>query len=138
MGKTPPICLSLLLCDQVVADASTGKMSILGMFQSVTAAAFPTILPRCAVWIELTNGHGETPVLLRLARATPEDIDGDVLLEIGFTVPFHDPRTVHLHHVSVTGLQLPEEGHYRLGLEAFGLRLFERKIVALRRGAQQP
>ena len=136
MRMSPPICQTLLLCDQVDWDAEADKVTLRGVFRSVTADFFPTSFARCALWIELTGGHGETPIVLQLARITPEDVDGEVLLEVRFTVRFDDPRTVHDHCQNLVALQFPTPGEYRLGLHAFGQVLFERRIDVRRRGDQ--
>ena len=136
MGRPVPICLTLLLCDQVVWDASAGKASLLGTFNSLAAAGFPMVIPRCAFWTELTDGHGETPIVLRLVRVTPEDVDGEVVFEARFTVSFTDPRTIHGHHSSAVGLELREPGEYRLSANAFGQPLLERRLQVSRRGEQ--
>jgi hypothetical protein len=136
MRRSPPICLTLLLCDRVVRDEEPDRVTLRGVFRSVTADYFPTSFARCALWIELTGGHGETPIVLELAHITPEDVDGQVLLEAHFTVVFEDPRTIHYRHQNLVALQFPTPGEYRLGLHAFGQVLFERRIDVRRRGDQ--
>lgn len=138
MARPAPICLTLLLCDQVVWDRTAGKVSLVGTFLSLAADAFPAIVPRCAVWIELTNGHGQTPLVLRFARVTPHDIDGVVLFEAGLTITFTDPRTTHHHVLSAIELALPEPGEYRLSLHAFGLPLFDRRFEIRQLGEHRP
>ena len=86
MRRSPPICLTLLPCEQVEPDAEADRTTLRGVFRSVTGRSFPTSVPHCAAWIELTGGHGETQMVLELARVTPEDVDGEVLLEIRSTV----------------------------------------------------
>jgi hypothetical protein len=133
--RSPPICLSMLLCDRIVCtDTDADKVTLQGVFRSVTASAFPMTIPRLAVWIELTWGHGDTQMVLALARITPEDVDGDVLLAVRFTVRFEDPRTIHGHHQNLVALQFPAPGEYRLGLRAFGQVVFERRIEVRRHG----
>jgi len=138
VAKLPPICLSLLLCDELTRDVSGRKTSIIGTFHLYEAPVFPTVVPRCAVWVELTDGHGAVSLALKLIRVTPRAIEGELLLEAPFTVTFTDPRTIHRHHLSVAGLELPGPGEYWLSLEASGRSLFERRLVALTSGAGDP
>jgi hypothetical protein len=65
---------------------------------------------------------------------TPHELDGEVLLESGFTVAFTDPRTIHSHHLTVVGLELPAWGEYRLSVMASEQPLFERRFVVIRHG----
>jgi hypothetical protein len=133
---TPPICLSLLLSEQVTWDARFERATLFGAYHALTAAVVPTIIARCAVWVELTDGHGKTPLRFRLTRVTPDEVDGEALLEAGFTIDFADPRTVHSHVLSFVGPELPERGEYRLGVSAFGQPLFERRLVVHPPGGQ--
>jgi hypothetical protein len=134
--KAAPICLTLLICDQAIQDRRGGKVTLVGVFSSFSAAAFPATLAQCVIWIELTNGHGETPVVLRLVRVTPLEVDGEILLEARFTITFTDPRTIHRHQLSVAGLEFPAPGEYRLSLHAFERPLFERRLEVHRQ--QEP
>jgi hypothetical protein len=138
LRRTPPICLSLLLCDQVTWDARLERATLFGAYHALTATVIPTVIARCAVWVELTDGHGETPLRFRITRITPDEVDGEVLLEAGFTIRFTDPRTVHSHVLSFVGIEVPHRGEYRLGISAFDQPLFERRLVVHPPGGQQP
>ena len=137
MGRLAPICLTLLICDRVAREAGARKVTLVGTFDSITAAVFPVVLPPCSVWIELTAGHGETPLVVRLARDTPDDLDGDTVFESSFTLQFTDPRTIHRHHLSVVGLELLQPEEYRLSIAAFGMPLMERRLEVTRLEEQQ-
>lgn len=128
----------MLLCEQIVRNANGRRTSLLDTFHQWDAATLPTVIPRCSVWIELTAGHGQTPLIVRLARVTAHDVDGDVLFEAGFTVAFADPRTIHSHQLTIVGLELPEQGEYRLAVIAYGLPLFERRLVVQPHGEPRP
>lgn len=59
-----PVIRHMLLCDQVLSDAATGKITLVGLISSIepnTSPAYPYRLPRLAVFIQLTNGRGQPP-----------------------------------------------------------------------------
>jgi hypothetical protein len=108
-----PKCIALILCDDVRWDASRTRVDLLGGFYRVEARRFPTVISPFKVWIELTDGHGLTPMTLRIARLTVEDVDGRLVAEAPFTASFANPRGVIHHLVNFHGIELDAAGEYR-------------------------
>src|SRR5438874_8924488 len=50
-----PFALSMIVCNAIHLDPSTGKAFILGRFESIAATAFPAIHPEMAVFAEVTG-----------------------------------------------------------------------------------
>ena len=68
MAHEKPICQALVVCDQIITDAATGKKTLVGIFNNLGASQFPCVHPRFCVYVALTNGHGEYTVELRLVH----------------------------------------------------------------------
>ena len=63
--KIAPALVTAILCDDVRLEVG-GKFSLMGLFEGISAAAFPVVHPRFAVWCEWTGGRGEFTATLRL------------------------------------------------------------------------
>lgn len=55
-----PVGIALIPCDSVYADPSSGKQALIGMFNLITARAFPVIHPRMCIFASLTDVHQNT------------------------------------------------------------------------------
>lgn len=132
MPGVPPVCLSMVVCDDVVRDRTTGKSTLVGVFRSVSARSYPTVLPRLTVWLELTSGHGDTELRLGLRRLSRDRPEGELVFGTGMAVNFPDPLTVLDLSVDVLSLGLPTPGDYRFRLESAGILIAERRIEVLR------
>jgi len=87
----PPIVLAFVLADTIFSEAGTGKWYINGTFSVIFSATFPCVHPRIAVYLALTNGHGQTPLKIRLIDANELR---PALIEAELPVNFPDPIIV--------------------------------------------
>lgn len=124
-----PIVLSLIICDYVHADPGTGKKTLLGTFSMIGAPSFPVVHPELHVFAELTNGHGDTQVRLRLVRVTPDSIDGEEILSGTIDITFADPRQAVGFGIGFKNIRFPQAGEYRFILECGGALLLERPFL---------
>ncbi len=81
-----------------------------------------------AVFVSLTDGHGKTPVKLRVV-----DVDEvrDVVGETEMVVDFTDPRMIAETAYHLAGLVFEEPGEYRFQLIAHGELLMERRVLVM-------
>lgn len=63
--KINPSLVQTILCDDVRQEVG-GKFSLMGLFEGISAQAFPVVHPRFAVWNEWTGGRGEFTTTVRL------------------------------------------------------------------------
>jgi len=54
-----PLPVSLLLCDQVISDATSGKKTLVGIFHQVKVVRFPTEYKPVSLYAQLYDGEGE-------------------------------------------------------------------------------
>ena len=57
--KPNPIILSINICDIIIRDEATKKVSLIGIFNTIHVLSFPAVHPLLHLYIALTNGHGK-------------------------------------------------------------------------------
>ena len=115
--KTPsnvvPVLVAMLVCDVAVAEPTTGKKTLVGIFDRIRAAKFPTQHPM-SLYLKLTNAEGyyKTEIKFRqlktgsvLAGASGELQAIDRLASVDMCIPFPP-------------LLIPESGRYDFQLWA--------------------
>jgi hypothetical protein len=125
----PPYPLAMVVCDAIWRDPGTGKQTLLGLFSTIHASEFPTVHPIMALHIALTDGHGKTPIRVRLIDASEQH---DPLFEQEQEVEFQDPRVTVNVDIHLSGLRFEAPGEYRFQLYAGATPLMERRILVLR------
>ncbi len=106
-----PVCVAIIVCNEVIEDKWTNNKSLIGLFNSISAQSLPTTHPRLFMMVSLTDGRGEWPVVLRI-----EAPSGQELFKAEGSIRFDDPIAVHDLVVEVRGLPIPETGEYHVAL----------------------
>jgi uncharacterized protein DUF6941 len=121
----PPDVLALVIADSVLVEAGSQKCYIQGTYSTIMAAAFPIMSPRIFVYVAITNGHGKTPMILRIV-----DVDEThaPLVVSELSIDFPDPLTVVEGVFILQGVTFPRAGEYRLQLFGAGQPLRERRL----------
>ncbi len=122
----PPVLLSVIICDLVIIDRITDKPSIIGAFETISAPKYPARHPRLAFFCQLTNGHGETRITVKLVDVQQED---KTLFEGTIEQKFRDVREVANLTFNIGGMVFPHPGEYRFQIYAGTEFLGERRIV---------
>ena len=123
--RPAPDVLSMIVCDQIITDRLTGKQSLIGMFSRVHARGFPAAHPQLSVFVTLTEGYGETELLIRIVDANdarPPIVEGKG------KVKFKSPRAIANLALQFHGLAFPEAGEYRVQLYSGGELLREARL----------
>ena len=124
----PPTVVALLLAEVVHATADR-RANLLGVFNGYTAHAFTFLTPQTFVYLALTDGHGPTPLAVRLVDAADED--GPPLFAFDLkAVPFASPLEVREVAIEVPPVTLPRAGLYRWQVVCGGEVIHERRLVA--------
>lgn len=58
----------MLLCDLTIREHGTGKISLIGVFENISASRFPVVHRALAVYAKLTDAEGEYAIRLELVR----------------------------------------------------------------------
>jgi hypothetical protein len=120
-----PDVISLIVCDQIITDRMTGKQSLIGMFANIHVMRFPAAHPQLSVYTSLTDGHGKTPVTIRIVDANDQR---QPVVEGRGKVVFKNPRAIANMALQFHGLVFPEPGEYRVQLYAFDSLLKEARL----------
>jgi len=65
LKKAKPSLVHTILCDDVRQELG-GKFSLMGLFETISAGAFPAVHPRFAIMNEWSGGQGEFTAKIRL------------------------------------------------------------------------
>ena len=104
-----PILLSMSLCDLVIRDQQTHKLSLINLFNELRAKHFPCTHPRLYVYLCLTNGRGNCEGTLSLV-----DIEANqVLARLSGAIAFRSPLQVVEMSFELNALAFPHPGTYR-------------------------
>ena len=136
--STKPQVLSMMLCDAVWRDPSTGKTFIQGGFTALTAPEFPCALARFSVYVAMTQISGTVPINIRLIFVDEEGSEPKDISSAQATVDSNDPLAVAEGEFIFQDVVFERPGEYRLVLECDGDTLLERRLVAIPKGVRQP
>ena len=121
---SPPIPLTLLICDHAWRDPNSGKYSLLGTFSGLGSSALP-LVTNLAVYFAVTEGRGTLPVRMELVDV---DEERPAVFDAEGTFEFEHLRQVIEGTFAFERLVFPERGEYRLKLFVAGEFLMERAL----------
>jgi hypothetical protein len=129
-----PVVLSMLACDHIWRDPSTGKWSLLGVFEWLHAEGEPLKGVALEVYVQLTNLHGAYDFELAVLRA--QDDRELARYALGGRIHAHDPLRRMQVGFAVSQLKLPCFGKYVMRLLSDGRPLGDLVIWALPEGEE--
>ena len=129
-----PILLALILCDSIIREAQTNKLSLIGTFNNVFAASFPCTHPNISVYIAITKGRGRIACKLRMTSLT----DDRMIFELPGQIEFGGPITVGELAFQLQQIRFETPGVYAVEFWAGGDLLGSRKlnVQKLEKGTQ--
>jgi hypothetical protein len=107
--REKPILLNISLCDVVIRDQQTHKLSLINLFNELQAASFPCTHPRFYVYVCLTNGRDTYEGSLSFIDTE----QGKVLAKVGGPISFHSPLQVVELSFELNAMSFPRPGIYR-------------------------
>ena len=133
MPGVVPMCLAMLMCRGVTRDARTGEPVINRSFEFFEAEFFPMQSEPFAVWMQLRNGNGVTPLALTVEYVPSARLEPEVVVAVKFTLHFEDPNAVLEHEAAFdNGLHFQQSGRYRLRLATGGAAIVQRDFRVFR------
>ncbi len=121
--KPTPVVLSINVCDSIIRDEITKKVSLIGIFNTIHANSFPAIHPLLHVYMALTNGHGKYKGELRLL-----DDAGKVLVSAQGPLEFSNPLQVVEINFQWQQLKFAKQGQYIIEVQCDGGQVGSRKF----------
>ena len=128
MSDVPPIVLSTIICDRVLLDAPTKTSSIISIRDKILAAKYPARHPQLFFFAEMTNGHEDTQIRVRLVDVQNDD---KIMAEKVSKIRFDDVKRIVTIVLGFEGLIFPHPGEYCFQLYAGNEQLASRRIVCL-------
>jgi hypothetical protein len=129
-----PILLSMSLCDLVVRDERTHKISLINLFNEVRAPQFPCHHPRLHVYVCLTNGRGEYQGALTFVDADEDK----VLAKLEGRLAFRSPLQVVEMNFELNAVAFPHPGTYRFEFLCDGELIGARTLRAIAGAGTSP
>ena len=108
----PPLSPGLYLCDYVIVEENTRKVSLIGSFVEIEFDEFPALADPFSVFLTLTDGLGNSLIQLVVSQPNKDEI------VYKREVPVHFPHKlaeVNLHF-RVPDCEFPEPGLYEFTL----------------------
>ena len=120
--------LNMLICDGAHREPGSGKWTLLGLFNSINAGAFPTSHPQMIAYLALRGAEGKIPLRLQMVAADRKD---EPLFKIEAELTVGDPRLVADLVIPVRGVTFTKAGEYLLQVYANNQFVGERAITAV-------
>lgn len=131
-----PLLVAALVCDVAVADPSTGKTNLIGVFDIITVVTFPTARP-ISLYLKLTDAEGFYRINIRYVRVS----DGMVIAEAGGELKATNRLESIDAVITFPPLPIPEPGRYAFEILAnsvyLGSSIINAKQLRITRGGEQ-
>ncbi|MCD4830603.1 MAG: hypothetical protein K8R02_02200 [Anaerohalosphaeraceae bacterium] len=128
MTDIAPMVLSAVICDRVLFDAPTKTSSLISIRDTIVSPKYPIRYPQIFFFAELTNGHGQTELTVKLIDTNEDD---KVLLDKKNTVKFPDVKSIVSVVLGFEGLTFAHPGEYCFQLYSGGQLLISRRLICL-------
>ncbi len=93
-GKKPkPALDTIIVCDEIIRDETTKKLTLVNIFNNVNGTKFPLSLRKVVVFVSLTGGRGAVEGELRLVKADQVPGTGPLVQTKG-PINFPNPLSV--------------------------------------------
>lgn len=129
--KPNPTVLAINICDGVIRDEATKKVSLIGLFSVIRAPGFPIVHPLMHVYVALTNGHGDYAMTIRFC-----DDKGQDLARMEGPIQFENPLQVIELNLAWQQLRIKHAGEYTVEVWCNKVRIGERRFRVV--GPQKP
>lgn len=113
-----PFLVAALICDVAVEDPGTGKKNLIGIFDHVEAAAFPTARPM-SLYLKMTDGEGYYPIEIDYVFVNT----GELLGQVAGEIEIRDRTDSVDLCISLPPAPIPQPGRYEFRIKASGMFL---------------
>jgi len=115
MPPTPSV-KAILICDQVIHELGTNKKSLIGIFEEIHLMRFPAQYPRIAIYVNLTDAHGEYVLEMRLINEDGREFGSAKTPRMNIENPLATCEVA----LQVQNLNFPKPGQYEFQIFANG------------------
>ncbi len=128
-----PIVLAIILCDTVIREQGTNKLSLIGTFNGIFANNFPCTHPSLCVYIAITEGRGRVQCKLRMIGLD----DNDMIFDLPGQIEFGGPASVGELVFQLQQIRFPKPGVYSIEFWT-GSELLASRKLNVQKVEQQP
>lgn len=119
-----PTLLAMIICDQIIREEGTKKISLLGLFNRIHAKSFPCYHSKLHIYIALTDFEGQAECELKFSESS-----GNEIIKLAGPIKFPDRLTVVEMEFCMNNLPIPKPGIYHfdfmINTEIIGHRKFK-------------
>ncbi len=72
-----PVLNALLVCDDAIKEEGTGKITLVGIFETMRVPRFPARPTRLCVYVKMTDAEGQYEITLQLIRLEDLQVIGE-------------------------------------------------------------
>jgi hypothetical protein len=112
-SKVVPYLVAALVCDAAVADPSTGKKNLIGIFDKIWVTSFPTSRA-LSVYVKLTDAEGKYVIHVKFVQVK----SGNALAVVQAEGDLKDRLASSDFFVPFPPLPFPEPGRYEFHILA--------------------
>jgi len=107
----------MLLCDTTIVEAGTGKVSIIGTFESFHPQRHPIVLKPFQVFLQVYGARGEYDVTVEIQELQ----QGEILATVsGLTIEIGDRLARSNIIIPIPGMQVSRSGEFDMVVRANG------------------
>ncbi|MEK7448308.1 MAG: hypothetical protein AAB019_02370 [Planctomycetota bacterium] len=123
--KPIPLPLAMIICDTVIEDRFTGKKSLIGIFNTITAFQLPLRHPSLNIFCILTEGIGEYESILRCIKLDTNE----PIINLKGPIMFPNPLAIVEFNFDLKNVVFPSVGQYVFELLCNDQLLISRKFT---------
>lgn len=127
-SQVVPYLVAALVCDVAATDPSSGKKTLVGIFDTLQAASFPTARA-VSLYLKLTDAEGYYPFRVDLVNA---DVD-ELLIQVEGEINVTDRTASFDTLVPLPQVVLPRAGRYEFRFYASDMYLGAASLNAVLR-----
>ena len=131
LSQVIPVLVAVLVCDAAVADPSSGKKNLIGIFDRVYVAKFPTNRAM-SIYMKLTDAEGSYKIEVRYVQVS----SGKVLAKAEGDVQVKSRLESSDFSLSFPPMPIPIEGRYEFQIWANSIFLGGTFIDTVQRTVQ--
>ena len=121
----------MLLCDLTIREHGSGKISLIGVFENISAPRFPVVHRALSVYAKLTDAEGDYVIRLELIRLE----DSHVVAQGTLTATFADRMSPGELIFNLENLGLERPGRYEFRLSANDRFVASKTFTVMQAGA---
>lgn len=131
-----PVVLAINICDTVIRDESTKKVSLIGLFNVIGSSTFPCTHSSMHIYMALTGGHGNHEMEVKLVRVE----DQQAVMVMRGPIEFANPLQVAEVNLRWEKVIFEKSGEYSVEVFCDGgsVPIGTRKFHVIEQGAVPP